>query len=122
MKNKTINVLVVVNTASLDQGKPQVYMISDHAGDKGEGSPELSVVAKEGDYIHWRAISVNLKDDVEIIDFEQTGGETVVKQPFFTELGWTTKVVAQGDESYTLTFSINGEGLFSWDPKIIITP
>ncbi len=118
--NQVINVLIVVNTASLN--KPQVYLISDHQGDQKEGSPELDIVAKVGDYIHWRTVSVNLQDEVELINFEKESGNICVEQPYLTDLGWTTKVIGQGIENYTFTYSVNGEGIFTWDPRIDITP
>ena len=119
--SETINVISVVNTNSLASGNPLVYMISDHP-DKSEGTPDLQIVAKVGDYIHWRAVSVNLSDKVEIINFSKQSGEACMEQPYVTALGWTSKVVAMGTEDYTITFSVDGKGIFSWDPRIIIIP
>ncbi len=122
LMNQIINVLIAVNTASLNPNQPQVYLMSDHSGDQKEGSSELDIVAKVGDYIHWRAVAINLQDDVELINFENESGGTCVEQPYMTSLGWTTKVVGQGSETYTFTFSVNGKGIFTWDPRIDVVP
>ena len=122
LMNDTINVINVVDTNSLANGTPKVYMISDHSGDKSEGTPELQIIAMVGDYIHWRAIAVNLKDDVEIINFSKKSGDPCMEAPFMTALGWTSEVVATGVEDYTITFSVDGQGIFTWDPRIIIIP
>lgn len=120
--NDTINVISVVDTNSIASGTPKVYMVSDHPRDKSEGTPELQIVAKVGDYIHWRAVAVNLRDDVEIINFSKKSGGSCMESPYVTALGWTSKVVATGTEDYTITFSVDGEGIFTWDPRIIIIP
>ena len=120
--SETINVLSVVDINSLANGTPKVYMISDHSGDQSEGTPDLQIVAKVGDYIHWRAVSVDLSDKVEIIDFTRQSGSPCMEQPYMTALGWTSRIVATGTESYTITFSVDGQGIFTWDPRIIIIP
>lgn len=120
--NDTINVICVINTKDLGDGDPKVYMVSDHPGDHGQGSPELEIVAKVGDYIHWRAVAVDLRDDIEFIDFIKKSGERCMEKPFLTTLGWTSRVVATGMEDYTFAFSVDGKGIFTWDPRIVIIP
>ena len=121
--NSVINVLIVVDTKSVADGNPLVYMMSDHPGDSSEGTADLTIKAKVGDIIHWRTTSVNTLDQVEIVAFDkESKGPAVVEQPYFTNLGWTTKAIICGEEDYTFTFSINGEGIFSWDPHVVIIP
>lgn len=120
--SKIINVIIVVDTLSAEQGSPKVYMISDNPKDQSEGSPDLVIEANPGDYVHWRTQSVNMMDDVELLNFEKQSGDTCVENPYYSNLGWTTKVISAGNETYTFTFSVNGEGIFTWDPSFVVTP
>ncbi len=117
-----INVLIIVDTANLVNGGNRVYLVSDHPGDHHEGSPELTIVANVGDFIRWRSVAVNARDQVELIHFDCESSTQVIEQPYFANGCWTTEVVNAGSEQYTFTFSVNECGLYSWDPKIVVQP
>ena len=117
-----INVLITIDTTSTLAGLTRVYMESDHAVDTGEGSADLTINAKMGDKIYWRAVAINLSDEVELTAFDFESGKKVIQPPKQKGDAWVTTVTALGEEDYTFTFSINGKGSYSWDPHIDIQP
>lgn len=119
---KIINVLIAVDTDRLVNGQSNIYMVSDNPSDEHKGTSELTIVAKIGDYIHWRTVAINCRDEVELINFDKKGGVSVVENPYFANDCWTTETIATGEEDYSFTFSINGRGVFTWDPHVIVNP
>ncbi|MEM1407855.1 MAG: AidA/PixA family protein [Bacteroidota bacterium] len=125
-----INVLIAVDTKSTLAGTTIVYMEDDNpTEDTGEGTSELVANVDPGDTIIWRATSINQSDTVALTEFNDESGNVFGNggsAPSNNGDGsWTGTVGSYSsgtEESYTFSFSINGSGSYSWDPKIVIKP
>ncbi len=124
IKNKIIDVLILIDTAAFQKGIKRVFMVSDHSIDKKEGSADLILEPKIGDYIRWRIDPIQVDEITNILEIipNPKCKTKCIEKPFLTEEGWTSRVLSQGEESYTVVFTINGHGIFSWDPLINVRP
>jgi len=121
MSEKTINVLIIVDTYATVNGTTTVYMVDDN-GDASQGSRELNIQCEVGDTINWFVTSILPTWGCVLTEFTPEGG-TSVMNPINENGVWTAYVSGTGTNvPYTFTFTINGQpGTYTWDPYITVT-
>lgn len=119
-----ITVLMTVDTVqTLKTGNLSNYItVTDDNGDPNQGSNEITVIAKMGSTLAWKAVSINGTDTVHLKQFIKVAGPHLFTtgepslQPDGTFQGTLTTT---GLETYRFSMTINnGTTVYSWDPYI----
>ena len=120
MSEKTINVLLIVDTVATVNGTTTVYMVDDN-GDVA--SNELTIVCDIGDTINWNVASVIPSWGCVLTGFVSgTGNNLFSLGPGFENGVWTGVVGSKGSETYHFTFTVNGSpDTYQWDPFIHVS-
>ncbi len=120
MSEKTINCLIIVDTAATVNGTTTVYMIDDN-GDASQGSNELNIHCDIGDTLNFNIASIIPSWGCVLTKFTPGSGTPVIN-PNYENGVWTGVVNKKGQLQYTWTFTVNGQpDSYTWDPFITVT-
>ena len=126
-----INVLVVVDTKNItrDNLKHTVVLVDDNldTDEEKDDSTTFTIVAKNGDRVHFRITAVDGRTQVSFEQFKYEKGSKHCFQPLpFLSNDWTG--IVRGDkgdhENFSIKFNVEGNvhNPFTLDPDLSIDP